>query len=135
MKTILFFFGTAIIICGACSKSSSKPAQSPLTSASLSGYWYGTFSGGNEGQVFKTDGTTVQYDFYGVTTTDTATAPYKAYGTYTIQGDSIIVNLTYPTLGNESFNEHALVNTNTTPNTITGTYTGAQAGSYSLRKQ
>ena len=135
MKTKLFLASTLLLICAACSKSSSKPPAITLTTAMVLGYWYGTFSQGNEGQVFNTDGTTVQYDFYGVTSTDTANAPYKAYGNYTIKGDSIIVNLTYPSLGNETFNERALVNTTASPNTITGTYTGGQAGSYMLKKQ
>ncbi len=136
MKTSLLLFLSALFILTACSKSSTKVSGSgALTIATLSGYWFGTFSAGNEGQVFKSDGTTVQYDFYGTNITDSAQAPYKGYGTYTIKGDSVLFNVVYPAVGNETFNEHALVNTSASPNTMAGTYTGSQAGSFVFTRQ
>ncbi len=135
MKTKLLLICTTLLLVAACKKSSDKPSGGTLTNATLSGYWFGTFSAGNEGQVFKSDGTTVQYDFYGTNITDSAQAPYKGYGTYSIKGDSVIFNLVYPTVGNETFTERALVNTSALPNTMTGAYTGSQAGSFMMTKQ
>ena len=135
MKTLSVLI-IAVLVLTACKKSSTKSSDNgTLTNATVSGYWFGTFSGGNEGEVFKSDGTTVQYDFYGTNVTDSANAPYKGYGSYTIKGDSIIFHLVFPTVGNETFNERALVNVNATPITMTGAYTGSQAGSFMFTKQ
>jgi hypothetical protein len=126
----------AILALFSCTKSGDKPAGSHTTDATgaLSGFWFGTFSAGNEGQVFNADGSTVEYDFYGTTSTDTATCPYKAYGTYTLVGDSLHFNVTYPTL-NESFTESAVIDTTVKPFTIAGSYSGSQSGTFSISKQ
>ncbi len=133
MKTGIFL--TAILLMGLASCKKSVTSKAPATLSELEGYWYGTFSAGNEGQVFKSTGATIQYDFYGTSSTDTATAPYKGTGTFTLRNDSIFFNLSYPAPNNETFTEKAMINTSVAPCTITGTYTGSRSGSFSLTKQ
>ena len=111
-----------------------KSNDTPKKNVVITGYWFGSSSVGNEGQVFNSNGTTIDYDFYGTTSTDSATCPYKGYGTYTVVGNKITFNITYPTL-NELFNEQGNINTSVSPNTISGTYTGAASGSFSITKQ
>jgi hypothetical protein len=130
-----------ILINGSIFLSCKKSSSSPSTSGGATGYWFGSFMatnglGGNEGQVFKSDGTTVEYDFYGTSSTDTATCPYKAYGTYTVSGNTVNFTVTFQSL-NETFNEILAINTSVTPNTMKGTFTSptAPGGSCSLTKQ
>lgn len=130
MKKITSAFFIVLVFCFSCKKS----ADSPKTNVVITGYWFGSSSVGNKGQVFNSNGSTIDYDFYSTTSTDSATCPYKGYGTYTVVGNKITFNITYPTL-NESFNEQGTINTSVTPNTISGTYTGAASGSFSITKQ
>jgi hypothetical protein len=136
MRKLMITVLAATLALFSCTKSADKPSGShtPDATGSLSGFWFGTFSAGNEGEIFNADGTTVQYDFYGTTSTDTATCPYKAYGTYTLVGDSLHFSVNYPTLS-ESFTEIAVVDTTVKPFTITGSYSGSQTGTFSFTKQ
>ena len=122
----------------ACKKSRSSPS----VPTGITGYWFGAFkttSGltGNEGQLFKSDGTTVEYDFYGTSSTDTASCPNKAYGSYTLKNSTVNFSVTFGS--SETFNEILTVNTSVTPNTMSGTYTSpsvdAAGGSVSFTKQ
>jgi len=147
MKKILF---TALIlsisssIFLSCSKSSTTPAQLTTTSGKLGGYWFGTFTikgsttpTANEGEFFQSGGSsTVQYDFDGVTSTDTATCPFKAYGNYTLSGDTVNFTTTFPSLS-ETFNEMAIIDTLVHPNTMSGTFTSISSpgGSFFFTKQ
>jgi hypothetical protein len=121
-----------------CKKSSDKPAGSGThttnATGTLSGFWFGVFTNGNQGEVFNADGTTTEYDFYGTNSTDTATCPYKAYGTYTFVDDTVRISVVYPTLG-ESFIEVAAIDTTVKPFSMSGTYTGSQVGSFTMAKQ
>lgn len=131
MKKICVALFIMFSFCFSCKKSST----SSNTNAVISGYWFGTSSVGNKRQLFTTSGTTIEYDFYATSSTDTATCQYKGYGTYTVVGNKVSFNLTFPTVSNETFNEQGVVNTSVTPNTISGTYTGAGAGSFTIAKQ
>ena len=135
MKTGLIIAFALLLGASACKKGVSKSNTTTVTLTELSGYWYGTFSSVHEGQVFSTNGSTIQYDFYGTTITDTANAPYKGTGDFTLKGDSIFFTVVYPTVGNAAFTERAYVNTSVTPYTITGVYTGSQSGSFTFTKQ
>jgi len=132
LTTAILFISTQLFL--SCSKTSSSPASS-----SAIGYWFGAFDNSiPEGQVFKSDGTTVQYDFYGTTITDTAKCPYKAYGTYTLVGDSIKFQIVYPTVGGESFTESAAIKTTGSSTTMNGTFSssnGGGTGTFSFTKQ
>ncbi len=134
LMSAIAFLGTFTFL--GCKKSSVKPTNN------LTGYWLGAFNNGgkqgNEGELFKSDGTTVQYDFYGVTTTDTTQCPYIGYGTYTVNGNTMTMQVTFPTLGNEMFSYQLSVNTSASPNTISGSFTssnGGGAGTLNLVKQ
>jgi hypothetical protein len=131
LATLLF----ACALIAGCSKSSNSPK--PPASIGFTGYWSGNFDGSiRESELFSSDGTTVQYDFYGSNVTDTAQCPYKAYGTYTITGDSIHFDIVFPTLG-ESFSENALIDTSVQPYTMSGSFTSPQAapGTFLFTKQ
>jgi hypothetical protein len=140
MKKIIITTVSFLMISSAlflsCSKSSTTTA--PPSNIAL-GYWFGSFKTsigltGNEGELVKSDGTTVQYDFYGTSSTDTATCPLKAYGTYTLSNDTLNLHLSYPTI-NETFNEVGIITISATPNTMAGTFTGSGAGTFSFTKQ
>lgn len=128
----------AIVLVGtSCKKDSSKP-QTPPVSNPLVGYWLGTFNTvNNEGEVFKSDGTTVEYDFFGVASTDTASCPYKGYGTYTLSGNNVNFTVTFPS-NNQTFSNVAVLNTSSSPNAISGSYSssnGGGSGKFSFTKQ
>lgn len=131
MKKNSFLFLIVIAFCFSCKKSD----NTPKTNVSITGYWFGSATVGNEGQIFKSDGTTVEYDFYATNSTDTATCQNKGYGTYSVVGNKLNFTISYPTVGNESFNEVGTINTSVIPNTISGTYTGAGSGSFQFTKQ
>ncbi len=134
---VTFFLFSAFIFLS-CKKDSTK---TPTTSGSgaATGYWFGNFANAyNLGEVFKSDGTSVQYDFYGTSTTDTASCPYKGYGTYTINGNNVSLSVTFPTVANQIFNLKGVLNTSTNPNTISGTYSspnGGGSGNFTFTKQ
>lgn len=135
MKTGLIIALALLMGASACQKGVAKDKTTSVTVTELSGYWYGNFSGGSEGEVFNPNGSTIQYDFYGTNLTDTASAPYKGNGSFSLKNDSLFFTVVYPTVGNETFTERAYVNTSVTPYTITGVYTGSQSGSFTLTKQ
>jgi hypothetical protein len=132
----LLTIGSALF--SSCSKSSTTSTPTaPANNAA--GYWFGSFKTsigltGNEGELVKSDGTTVQYDFYGTSSTDTATCPLKAYGTYTLSNDTLNFHLNYSTI-NETFDEVGIINTSVSPDTMAGTFTGSGTGTFSLTKQ
>lgn len=139
MKT---FFKTLAVIAAtsgfmfltSCKKKSSSD-NAPTGNALVVGFWSGTFSGSNnESQVFKSDGTTVQYDFYNQSGTDTATCQYKAYGTYSVTGNTVTFSIVYPTIS-ESFKETATINSSVSPYVMTGSYTGSQSGNFTMTRQ
>jgi hypothetical protein len=126
------FAGIFLVSCTKKAKSDNKPSGN----VSVVGFWSGTFLNGsaNESEVFKSDGTTVQYDFYNQTSTDTATCEYKAYGTYSVTGNTLTFSITYPTLG-ESFKETATINISVSPYVMTGTYSGSGSGNFTMTMQ
>jgi hypothetical protein len=135
MKTLIFiiavFISTVFISC-------KKNNASPSTNALANTYWFGTFTSGSavkEGEYFKSDGTTVEYDFVGTTSTDTATCLYKGYGTYSLSGNAITMQVTFPTANNQMFNFVLTLNSSVNPNTIIGTYSGSGSGTINFAKQ
>jgi hypothetical protein len=111
----------------------------------MSGFWLGSFTNTNtgvtsynEGELFKSDSSTVQYDFYGSASLDTATCPLKAYGTYTLSGNTVNFSISFASLS-QNFNETGTLNTSVNPNTIAGTFTsatiGGGSGTFSFAKQ
>ena len=128
-----------ILTASSCKKDSTKPQTTTVTSVLGNSYWLGTFNSSiNEGELFKSDGTTVEYDFSGTTSTDTTSCPYKAYGTYTINGNTVTFIVTFPTVGNETFTNVGVLNTSVSPSVISGTFSstnGGNSGSFSFTKQ
>ena len=137
MKKILLplCLGAALLTC--CTKSNG-PKKTASATGGLNGFWTGNFDGSvSESQLFSADGTTVEYDFYGASdATDTANCPYKAYGTYTLSGDTIRFNINFPTL-NEQFSEIGTFDTTAAPFTMSGTFTSPEAasGTFAFTKQ
>ena len=147
MKRILNNFILCLCAMGciafySCSKKGAvKPA--PTTTHPFDGYWYGSFTepagSGQQGMLFRSDGTLRVYDFYGQppTASDTTAATAVANGTFKVVNvttDS--VSFTFASL-NQTFIGTATFNPGYTQLTLayTSSFGAAYTGGGTFNKQ
>jgi hypothetical protein len=108
-------------------KNSSKP------SSQIVGYWAGTAQSSAGGSPwgnnirFYANGTLLDYDFYSLSGTDTVTCQIKAYGNYTLIGDTIkfTVDFNTPLFSPQNLDYYTVgtINRSVNPETMNVTFT------------
>jgi len=105
------------IVFYSCKKSDTPK---PVTNnTGIAGYWFGTANGGEFNQSFllRTDGTLKVYDFYYAPTSTDTTKAYDGTGTYTVSGDLIVINTSFP--NGETFKGTGIISKTSAPETFT----------------
>lgn len=117
LSSIIVIVITCVLLYS-CGKSNSTPK--PVTPANgIVGYWFGSAYGGGFNQSFllRADGTVKVYDFYYHPTSRDTTIAYDGTGTYTVSGDLIIINTSFP--NGQAFKGSGIIAPNAAPETFT----------------
>ena len=117
-------FSAVVTLCvtvfyfSSCSKKST-PTPNPASGNSVAGYWFGSADGGafNQSFLLRSNGSVKVYDFYYNPTSTDTTKAYDGTGTYTVSGNIITVNTTFP--DGETFSATAQLNLTAAPKTMT----------------
>jgi len=104
LLSILCLSAASVFLFYSCSKSSGTPtpkkstSTTTITNAQVAGYWFGSFDNKeyNQSVLLKSDGTLKVYDFYFNPTSTDTTQAYDGVGTFSIKGDTLITNTSFP---------------------------------------